>query len=315
MTGADEDRVTYPKFMKGPDGGLIFHYRDGSSGNGREIYNRYDEESGVWRRLIDQPLTDGRGERNAYLTGPHRGPDGWYHLGWVWRETPDCATNHDPSYARSRDLLDWENAAGEPLALPITLDSAGTVIDPVPTGGGIINGGLRIGFDSHKSVVVSYHKHDEDGHTQAFAARFRDGRWMSRRVSDWRHRWDFGGPGSLPNWEISLGAVEPHGDGRLALPFSHQRYGRGRIVLDEKTLEPVETLPRPSLVPPALTKPVSDFPGIQVNWCPDTGESPDDSARYVLRWESLGVNRDRAKQSIPEAGEMLLLKLPGADLD
>jgi hypothetical protein len=301
--------------MKGPDGGLIFHYRDGSSGNGREIYNLLDEKTGTWRRLLDEPLTDGRGKRNAYMTGPDRGPDAWYHLGWVWRETPDCATNHDPSYARSRDLIHWENAAGELLELPITLDSPGTVIDPVPTGGGIINGGLRIGFDSRDKVVVSYHKHDGEGHTQAYAARFSDGRWRSRQVTEWKHRWEFEGPGSLPNWEIRLGAVESLGDGRLAMSFSHRRHGRGRIILDEETLEPLGVEDRPVSLPPGLRRPLSGFPGIGVNWVSDIGEAPDPSFRYVLRWESLGVNRDRAKERIPEAGEMLLLKLPAVDLD
>lgn len=313
MTGSDEDRVTYPKFMKGPDGGLIFHYRDGSSGNGREIYNRYDERSRSWSRLLDQPLTDGRGERNAYLTGPHRGPDGWYHLGWVWRETPDCATNHDPSYARSRDLVHWENAAGDALELPITLESPGTIIDPIPVGGGIINGGLKVGFDHQGRAVAGYHKFDGEGRTQAYVARFQEGRWLRRQVSDWTYRWDFGGPGSLPGWKIRLGAVHPHGPDRLAMPFSHQHHGRGLIVIDADSLEPIEVVPGKPSHPRPLSRPLSDFPGIQVNWVSDLGQPAGDPARYVLRWESLGVNRDRPKESIPEAGEILLLKLPGED--
>ncbi len=104
MVGAAENRCTYPKFMKGPDGILLFHYRDGGSGNGQEIYNVYNDQTRSWRRFLDTTLIHGRGKRNAYQNGPRLGPDGRYHLLWVWRETPDAATNHDLSYARSRDL-------------------------------------------------------------------------------------------------------------------------------------------------------------------------------------------------------------------
>jgi len=33
-----------------------------------------------WKRLLDKPLTDGRGQMNAYMQGPLLGPDGMYHL-------------------------------------------------------------------------------------------------------------------------------------------------------------------------------------------------------------------------------------------
>ena len=117
MTGENEQRCTYPQFMRGADGRLVFHYRDGGSGNGNEIYNVYDPETKAWRRLLDRPLTDGQGKMNAYMSGPTRGPDGLFHLCWVWRDTPDCRTNHDPSYARSRDLMRWETVDGAPIEL------------------------------------------------------------------------------------------------------------------------------------------------------------------------------------------------------
>jgi hypothetical protein len=145
MTGARENRVTYPAFLNGPSGELIFTYRDGSSGNGDQVYNVYDTTQRTWRRLLDTSLCTGNGKMNAYLSGPARGPDGLFHLCWVWRDTPDCATNHDLSYARSRDMIHWENAAGEALELPITLESRGVVVDPVPPGGGVINGNTKLG--------------------------------------------------------------------------------------------------------------------------------------------------------------------------
>lgn len=65
MVGTEEDRCTYPKFMNDRNGELIFHYRDGGSGNGNEIYNIYNTETKTWNRLLDTPLTDGQGLMNA----------------------------------------------------------------------------------------------------------------------------------------------------------------------------------------------------------------------------------------------------------
>ena len=149
MVGRDETRVTYPKFLRGPAKELIFTYREGSSGNGIQIYNVYDHTTQTWSRLLDSPLVDGQGKMNAYFHGPVRGPDEFFHLVWVWRDTPDCATNHTLSYARSRDLRTWENSRGETLTLPMTIRTA-EVIDPVPPGGGMLNGNTIIGFDREK---------------------------------------------------------------------------------------------------------------------------------------------------------------------
>ena len=72
---------------------------------GDQFFNVYDPASRTWRRLLDEPLFTGEGQRNAYFHGPVRDAAGGFHLCWVWRDTPDCATNHDLSYARSADLV------------------------------------------------------------------------------------------------------------------------------------------------------------------------------------------------------------------
>ena len=69
-----------------PDEELFFQYRDGRSGSGRQIFNRYDAESMSWRRVADEPFLDGRRRANAYPVGPVAGPDGRFHLVWMWRE-------------------------------------------------------------------------------------------------------------------------------------------------------------------------------------------------------------------------------------
>ncbi|MCJ2182871.1 BNR repeat-containing protein, partial [Novosphingobium sp. 1949] len=143
---AVEQHMTYPVFLKNASGELIFKYRDGISGNGNEIYDGYDAATQRWAHLQSQPLVDGQGKRSAYFMGPTRGPDGYFHLAWVWRDTPAAETNHDLSYARSRDLVHWERSDGTALTLPITLSTA-EIVDPVPVRGGMINNNTVVGFD------------------------------------------------------------------------------------------------------------------------------------------------------------------------
>jgi len=295
MVGSQENRCTYPLFFHGPQGELIFRYRDGGSGNGNEIFNVYDEQTQRWRRLLDRPLTDGRGRMNAYIRGPVRGPDGWFHISWVWRDTPDCSTNHDLSYARSRDLMHWQTVDGRRIELPMTRETAGVVVDPVPAQGGILNGCGAIGFDGDGRVVLSYYKFDEKGKTQAYCARAEDGRWAIYRISDWDYRWYFSGYGSIIT-EIHLGAVRAAADGTLRLDYSHSKYGSGMWKLDARTFRVLGRLPREQRIPAALGKVESDFPGMQVRWAEGTGDDGRADVTYWLRWETLGRNRDRPRR-------------------
>jgi len=311
MTGKNEKRCTYPKFMRGGKGEFIFHYRDGGSGNGNEIYNVYDRKTKTWRKLLDRPLTDGRGKMNAYMHGPSLGPDGYFHMTWMWRDTPDCRTNHDFSYARTKDLTNWENAAGQAIKLPITLGvTKGVIVDPVPSGGGIINVTGWAGFDSKKRAVVSYHKFDKNGKTQAYVARFVGGKWKISCVSDWDYRWEFRGGGSI-NVELTVGAVTPGGAGKLHLPFRHIKHGRGMLVIDEETLKPLGVAKPPkSPIPAEVRKRESKFKGIGVRTAGDIGSSGQAGVRYMLRWETLGHNRDRKpKAPLPEPSMLRLVKI------
>jgi hypothetical protein len=307
MVGALEDRVTYPRFFQGPNETLLFTYRHGRSGNGVQLFNAYQPAAATWRRLLDVPLFDGQGQRNAYFAGPVQSADGLFHVCWVWRNTSDCATNHDLSYARSRDLLHWQTSGGKPIELPITLER-GEVVDPVPAGGGIINGNTRIGFDSAERVVLSYHKHDANGRTQLFNARREADGWRIYQTSDWQHRWDFSGGGSIV-FEIRVSAVELVDD-RLEQSYHHARHGSGRWLLDEATLRPVGPAPRRRPMPAVLGKLQSDFAGMQVRTAADLGTSGDAHTKYVLRWETLPANRDRPREGpLPAASTLRLYKL------
>ena len=298
MTGREEQRVTYPKFFAGAKGELIFTYRDGGSGNGNQIFDIYDAGARSWRRMLDTPLLDGEGEMNAYPLGPVQGPDGWFHLLWVWRDTPDASTNHDLSYARSRDLVKWKTAAGAALALPVRIGRRDAVIDPVPAQGGLLNGGEHLGFDGKGRPVVAYHKHDAEGFTQCYVTRFESGKWKARQVSDWRYRWEFGGGGSIGR-EIVLQAPRVEHGGGLRVQFEHSRYGRGAWLIDEGTLVRKANAEYMRAWPESLEMAESEFPGMEVRMA--------DKGGYLLRWETLGPNRDRPREGALPAPSMLRL--------
>jgi hypothetical protein len=296
MTGERESRVTYPVFLCDKEGRLVFRYRDGGSGDGDDLYNVYDESSGMWRRLLEQPLLSGQGKVNAYSTVPVCGPDGRFHMVWVWRETPDCATNRDLGYARSDDLVAWTDSSGRVLELPITPDNDET-IDPVPPGGGLLNVNRAIGFDHRGRPVATYHKYDAAGDLQVYAARREEGGWVIRQVSDWKgYRWDFRGGGTIVV-EVSVGAVRPIAGGRLALDYRYPR-GAGTWVLDEDTLKvlPAANAPREApAVPRVFTRVESGFPGMMLRVGRDDGHAPPGS-RYAIVWETLESHRDRPRE-------------------
>lgn len=308
MVGSNEQSCTYPEFFLGPNG-LVFAYRDGGSGNGNHIFNAYDAESRSWSRLLDTPLTDGEGQRNAYPVGPIQGPDDLWHLVWVWRDTPDASTNHDLSYARTTDLVQWQTADGQISNLPIRL-STGDIVDPVPAGGGMINNNTKVGFDAEHRPIVAYHKYDSQGNTQLYNARFESGQWVVHQTSRWDTRWDFGGGGTLV-FEIELDGVQVQPDGRLTQSwYNAAQGGFGAFLLDPDTLEAIETIPPPLPYPAELAEPESPTPGMQVRWAMDWNDSSPDGLRYMLRWETLESNRDMPRDTVPPATKLRLYGFP-----
>ena len=298
MVGPREQVCTYPVFSKGPTGDLIINYRDGSSRDGRQIYNIYDAGAKKWTRLLDEPLCDGEGRMNAYFEGPTLGPDGYYHLTWIWRNDGGCEFNHDLCYAKSRDLVLWETASGLPIQLPILFSTPGVIVDPIPVEGGMLNGNGKAGFDSQGRVILAYHKFDEDGSTQLYNARREGGAWKIYQTSDWNYRWFFKGGGSI-QMEIRVGPATLR-DGQLVQKFSHKTEGRQTFILDQETLLPIQTVPQRAW-PAELIKPKSAFPGLTVNRREDLSAGGSEET-YILRWETLPKFRDKPRpEPWPEA--------------
>jgi hypothetical protein len=306
MTGQDEQKVTYPVFLHNPEGDLIFEYRSGVSGAGDTIRNRYDERTKTWSRLTAEPLFHGGTARNAYPIPLVLGPDGWYHQVWIWRESPWCETNHEISYMKSRDLVHWENIAGKPLELPISLGNPDVVVDDVPLRGGAINGSQSIGFDLNGKLVIAYIKYDDNGITQLYFARWSDGAWHSVQASRWTYRWDFHGGGSIP-MEVMPGPLKAD-HGELSIAIHHVSYGDVIWKVDPTTFQLVGG-PQPQQTAKQAGGPYTtsaSSPLIQ-HIANDQGKPQADGVSYKLSWSTLSANRDQPRPEGPPAPSTLRL--------
>ena len=171
MTGRTEGRVSYPEFYRMPDGDLLFFYRNGESGNGNLVINRYDSATGKWSQLQNN-LIDGEGLRNAYWQACVDGA-GTIHVSWVWRESPDVASNHDLGYARSRDGgMTWEKSTGEKYSLPINAANAEYACR-IPQNSELINQTSMTTNAGGNPYIATYWS-DPGGHLPQYRVVYRD---------------------------------------------------------------------------------------------------------------------------------------------
>jgi len=302
VAAEDESRCTYPKFIKNAAGALIYSYRKGGSGNGVTISNIYHESSQSFQRLTDQPLFDGLKQMSAYASGPMLGPDQFFHMLWLWRDTPACETNHDLSYARSRDLISWETLDGQKVGLPLTPLLDELTVDPVPPGGGAINGGAKLFFDANNRPLIAYMKYDSLGKSQLFLAASRDGDWLIKQVSAWGYRWAFSGSGSI-TFEIRLQDCYVKPDGRIAIAYQHIKRGKGELIIDPTNLSLLEdqalTMAENSPYPADLLSPSSGIDSATVSWMKMDASPETPSEYYALRWETMGKRRFYKPRNTP----------------
>lgn len=219
MVGTNEQSVTYPQFYELPDGDLLFLYRDGGSGRGDLVMNRHDHEEGAWRRIHDQ-LIDGEGERNAYWD-LHVDQQGTLHLAWVWRETPDVASNHDLSYARSFDGGEtWQQIGGEALEIPIRHTGREVVLQ-IPQNHDLMNPPV-VSADAEGNPFIASYWSDGPGQAPAHhVAACLDGQWQTFRAPTFHPPFRLAGHGTR-NPPISRAAlmVESTGkDGAMHLVY------------------------------------------------------------------------------------------------
>jgi hypothetical protein len=233
--------------------------------------------------------------------------DGWYHMYWVWRDTPDCSTNHDLSYMKSPDLKNWFDAFGAPIAMPATLNQKSLIVDPIPVEGGIINLAARLVLDKNNHPVFVYHKFDQAGNTQLYVAQIKNNKWEYNSITNWDYRWFFSGGGSI-NSEIQLKEFSKRKDGNYEVGYWHVKYGNGTILLDPQ-FRPIGKVLKPASLN-SILKIEGTFPGLQVQTAGDIGGKSEENLRYILKWETLNRNRDKPREKPwPDASQLYLYKL------
>lgn len=189
-----EGKVTYPEFYKFSNGDLLFAYRDGGSGNGNLVLNRYNTKTKSWTRLHSN-LIDGEGKRNAYWQ-MHVDINDQIHISWVWRETYDVATNHDMCYAISKDGgLTWEKSTGETYALPINAAST-EYIYKIPQNSNLINQTSMTVDKCGNPYIATYYKKAGDNCTQFYVIYRNNEGWQESRVTERTMDFSLSGGGS-----------------------------------------------------------------------------------------------------------------------
>jgi hypothetical protein len=154
MLGTNERSVTYPQFYRLPTGDLLFQYRDGGSGHGSLVMNAYSTRTREWRRLHDN-LLDGEGEGSA-CWDMAVDEAGILHLAWIWRESPDVASNHDLYYLQSRDNgVTWQSVSGETQPLAVTIRSGRPVVR-IPQNHKLMNPPIVAAGRDSRPFIASY---------------------------------------------------------------------------------------------------------------------------------------------------------------
>lgn len=181
MTGKQENYVTYPEFYTLSNGNLLFLYREGGSGNGNLVVNEYDIKTKKWSQ-IQSDLINGQGSRNAYWQCAV-GPNGYIYLSWVWRETPNVATNHDICFAMSRDNgKTWQGTDGTVYTLPIT-EATAEYVRHIPEDSDLINQ-TSMCVDSQGHPYIATYWRNKGGSTpQYYLIYFNGKQWITRQVS------------------------------------------------------------------------------------------------------------------------------------
>lgn len=180
MINHTEGKVSYPEFYKLSNGDLFFFYRDGGSGNGNLVINRYNLRTSTWVR-VQNNLIDGEGKRNAYWQVAID-TKGAIHISWVWRESPDVASNHDLCYAESIDGgITWQKSDGEKYKLPINAGNAEYALK-IAQNSELINQTSMFADASGKVFIASYWRDENENVPQYHLVDNTNGSWRVRNL-------------------------------------------------------------------------------------------------------------------------------------
>lgn len=315
MVGDDETRVTYPKFFNDKSGKLLFSYRSGSCGNGNILINQFLPDEQRWERYLNKPLFEGvekDDDRAAYHKWV-KDSKGDFHFLWMWRWTPQVETSHNLAYAKTSDLVNWVNGAGETVKLPFKPEDEAVMVDATPSKGGLHNSRYKLFLTPQDEPIVGYIKYDEQGLTQLYLAKLLEGKWISKQISNWDFRWQFIDGGAFMTIGGTFDFVGVSNDNILAIDWETEKGESGRYTIDLKTLEHTDgTAEIQRKYPSDLEKPLTKTEEMLVRMAYDKGKSNQENIKYVLKWEAKhGGFRQHAPKVIPKGplSELVLMKL------
>lgn len=204
MTGAHEERVTYPTFiLPRHDYPLVMLYRDGVHDKGTARIKAYDEATQAWTDY-PQAILSGSDQKpwtsNAYWNHPALGTDGSIHISFVWRTHTigenQVVNNINIGYASSSDNgLNWHTSKKRPYKLPITQVNAET-IHPVSPGSNLINQ-TSMALDSDNRPHIVFYADDPEGVPQYQHLWFDGKVWRHHIVSNRTAAFSLQGGGTL----------------------------------------------------------------------------------------------------------------------
>ncbi|WP_406860153.1 BNR-4 repeat-containing protein [Acinetobacter baumannii] len=217
--------ITYPRFLRYPDGTTQVFWREGSSGDGSYFTATFDDVNKVFNaktKLIDQA--------SSVVSSPYEqsigvGDDGSLHLCWGYRAQSSSAnTNFGMFYAKSLDKgVTWSSASGaNTYALPLS-DVNSERIFTANQGSGYVNqnGGCCDLNSRYHTVITQYDSNDK---TQICHIWFDGSVWKSELVSDFNFKYDLSGP--VTTNELSRPLICVSQTGRIYVVYRTVNMGR-----------------------------------------------------------------------------------------
>ncbi|USU93766.1 BNR-4 repeat-containing protein [Acinetobacter pittii] len=217
--------ITYPRFLRYPDGTTQAFWREGSSGDGSYFTATFDDVNKIFNaktKLIDQA--------SSVVSSPYEqsigiGDDGSLHLCWGYRAQSSSAnTNFGMFYAKSTDKgLTWTSASGATTyTLPMN-DVNSERIYTANQGSGYVNqnGGCCDLNSCYHTVITQYDVNDK---TQLCHIWFDGSIWRNELVSDFTFKYDLSGP--VTTNELSRPLICVSQTGRIYVIYRTVNMGR-----------------------------------------------------------------------------------------
>ncbi|WP_233752530.1 BNR-4 repeat-containing protein [Acinetobacter pittii] len=221
--------ITYPRFLRYPDGTTQAFWREGSSGDGSYFTATFDDVNKVFNaktKLIDQA--------SSVVSSPYEqsigvADDGSLHLCWGYRAQSSSAnTNFGMFYAKSTDKgLTWTSASGaNSYALPLN-DVNSERIYTANQGSGYVNqnGGCCDLNSRYHTVITQYDSNDK---TQLCHIWFDGSIWKSELVSDFTFKYDLSGP--VTTNELSRPLICVSQTGKIFIVYRTSNMGRANHI-------------------------------------------------------------------------------------